>query len=881
MKTFRIRSVFWGANVSLSIFLGLIMFGGLEFFGKSAVSWGNAAYLMGGGLLLLLAVNLGLLSFLVIAPLQQFLFRAQSFGKLARVAPEQKFRLRELAELAQFLDANAQALNAVVQAGNAFLDQGERPNLPPGAAHDPVGQTFQRFVQTISAVEEHISEIIKGNLFMEVPAAIRETRLGGALRAMTLELRTITARIRKETKSISMVSARIAGMSQQGSRNAITETQAIENIASAIHQVAANLREVKQNIGRQGDSLDQTFTDIQDMLMSTEQTNSSIELLSASAEATARSISEIHEFMQEIERHAQSLARISETISTEAKDGGQAVGEVITGIQTIKTTVEDAATAIQRLGEESDRIGEILAVINGVAEQTNLLALNASIIAAQAGEQGRGFAVVAGEIKELAERTRTSTKEIETIIRSLQAEVGHGSVAMQRCLTAVRQGVGLANRSGEILAKIVRSIQGAHELASTLAQATVTQTENSHQVHAATEQIMLKIEELYATASKQAQDSTHLAEMANILKDVTLLIDQAASTQLQAVDAIVHAMEDIQDMVQRNAKIAHQLATSSEELGDLESHLAEDIGHFLVTKPALPPDFDPNQPTIAFIYPGAPFFYHYIYQGIRQTAAANRFQPIALDSRNDPVLQAEYVTWLLRQGWLEGIIIAPFDEQTGGDIVMEARKRHIPLVVVDRSAKNAHLAVFSDNKQGGESAAEIMREKLPGEATVLVCGPRNITPIFNRMEGFFKKAKTYRWQIAEVFTSTMNINEAKQSIMEGLRSNSGAQGIFVTNEHASSAYLELLREGKIPPGKFYVIGYDINPEIAAALLDGRLLATIFQDPPKLGSTAMQEILTLLQQPAPEKPAAPKVVLVPVKKITKANLPAEWLPAKSS
>jgi methyl-accepting chemotaxis protein/ABC-type sugar transport system substrate-binding protein len=880
-KTFRIRSIFWVANISVGILMTVLIAGGIHLFGSRALHRLDILYLGGVYTLILIAVNLILLSYWVVPPLKQLLLLAKYSEKKDISLPQRTIRIHELEELNQVLRVNAGNVKDLVQASNEFLDKGERQQLVLSSDDDTLGKTFQRFVTILDTVETHIGEMSKGHLFIEVPEKLQNTKLGDSLDVMTAELRTTIARIRMETKNISMVSARIAGMSQQGSRNATTETQAIENISSSIHEVAGNLREVMQNIRRQGESLDKTFTDIEDMLASTEDINSSIELLSASAEATSRSISDIHKFMQEIEEHARSLAQISETISTEARDGGQAVGEVIEGIQTIKSTVEEAATAIRLLGDESERIGEILGVINGIAEQTNLLALNASIIAAQAGEHGRGFAVVAGEIKELAERTRTSTKEIEEIIRSLQAEVNHGTVAMRHCLEAVGEGVKLANRSGEILEKIVGSIQGAKTMASTLAQATVTQTENSQQVNYATEQITQKLEELYTTASKQAKDSTHLAEMANILKDVTQHIDQSAITQLQAVDAIVHSIEEIQDMVQRNAQIAHQLTVSSDELGALESNLAENIGYFLVAKPPLPPDFDPGHATIAFVYPGAPFFFNYIYQGIQKVLSGKHFQSITLDSQSDPVLQAESVNWLMRQEWLKGIIIAPIDEQTGGSIIADARKHKVPLVVVDRSAKNANSVVLSDNTQGGGYAAEILREKLTKESVVLVCGSRHISSLFNRMEGFFRKATAYRWQIVELFISAVSIEQAKQTIQEGLRLNPKAEGIFLTNEDASLAYLALLRESKLLGQKLYAVSYDINAEIAKAIADGSLIGTIFQDPPTLGSTAMQELLSLIQQQPLQKSLTPKEVLVPVKKITKENLPSEWLRSKDN
>ena len=92
------------------------------------------------------------------------------------------------------------------------------------------------------------------------------------------------------------------------------------------------------------------------------------------------------------------------------RQAGKALNESIAGIHEIKRSSEITFEAINALSIKTADIGAILSVIDDVAEQTNLLALNAAIIAAQAGEQGKGFAVVADEIKQLAERTRSSTR---------------------------------------------------------------------------------------------------------------------------------------------------------------------------------------------------------------------------------------------------------------------------------------------------------------------------------------------------------------------------------------------------------------------------------------------------------------------------------------
>jgi methyl-accepting chemotaxis protein len=136
----------------------------------------------------------------------------------------------------------------------------------------------------------------------------------------------------------------------------------------------------------------------------------------------ATAMQEMSATVQQISEHSEKAASASQTAAQAARRGGQVADETLATMRSIAESTKAVASRITELGKGSEQIGKIIAVIDDIADQTNLLALNAAIEAARAGEQGRGFAVVADEVRKLAERTTKATKEIATMIESIQAE---------------------------------------------------------------------------------------------------------------------------------------------------------------------------------------------------------------------------------------------------------------------------------------------------------------------------------------------------------------------------------------------------------------------------------------------------------------------------
>ena len=148
----------------------------------------------------------------------------------------------------------------------------------------------------------------------------------------------------------------------------------------------------------------------------------------------------------------------------------------IAGMNEIRTQIQDTSKRIKRLGESSMEIGEIVELISDITEQTNVLALNAAIQAASAGEAGRGFTVVAEEVQRLAERSGEATKQIEAIVKTIQADTQDAVAAMEKSTVGVVEGTKLSDAAGQALTEIQKVSRELADLISRISAQTQMQS---------------------------------------------------------------------------------------------------------------------------------------------------------------------------------------------------------------------------------------------------------------------------------------------------------------------------------------------------------------------------------------------------------------------
>lgn len=273
--------------------------------------------------------------------------------------------------------------------------------------------------------------------------------------------------------------------------------QASDNVASASVELSASAEQMQKGSGEQAERAHQVATASEEMSQT----------------------------VLDISKNASSIAITATNAAGTAKAGGRIVEEAVKEVREIAQTVGESAGHITSLAELSQRIGEIIDIINDIADQTNLLALNAAIEAARAGEHGRGFAVVADEVRKLAERTTGATSEVSGIVSEIQGKVTSAVSSIGDVSTRVERGVELSQKAGNELTTIVSNVEDLHVMVQQIATAIEEMSMASDQISKDIESISGISSETSMASGEVTKASQELARLGTDLQGISKLFE--------------------------------------------------------------------------------------------------------------------------------------------------------------------------------------------------------------------------------------------------------------------------------------------------------------------------------------------------------------------
>ncbi len=386
---------------------------------------------------------------------------------------------------------------------------------------------------------------------------------------MAASIQTVAGNADSLASNVEEVSSSVdelGASSEQVSKSAEVMASSVAETSATIEQMTVSIDRVAQSAEDLASSVSETSSTIEQMTVSIDQVAGNTQELQQVATETAAIIEQLAVSIRESAKNINTADEVAKAAAKEGAAGQEAVQQALEAMERVGNVIEKTAASIANLGKRSEEIGSIVKVINEIADQTNLLALNAAIEAARAGDAGRGFAVVAEEVRKLAERSVTATKEIGQVIKEVQHDTSNSVKYSELAAQEARSSMELSGAAGNALANIVKSIEQTSTLMSDISLMTGEQANASGQVLKSVERMTMSTAHVASAAREQAQGGKQIRIAVERMNIVTQEVTGATREQAMGSKQIRIAVENMNNVTQQVSIATREQSLSARQI---------------------------------------------------------------------------------------------------------------------------------------------------------------------------------------------------------------------------------------------------------------------------------------------------------------------------
>jgi methyl-accepting chemotaxis protein len=418
---------------------------------------------------------------------------------------------------------------------------------------DEMGQIssdFQQIQQYMIELSENARKIADGNLNIDIEARSEQDELGKSFISMVSNLRTMIEKIHENVATLHEASKQLANSSQQSE-------QAVEQITETIQQIAESSNEQSEVVNSTASLIENVIHSIENVAQGT---RNQVDEIAKSTDITMKMIKALQQLAKNAEIGMNEAVGSLQTV----KEGASSIDTTLTSFESIKGKVAETGESVKEMGERSKEIGMIVQTIEEIADQTNLLALNAAIEAARAGEHGKGFAVVADEVRKLAEKSSTATKEIGQLIHAIQRTITEAVQSMDESLGEMEDSLQQTTHARKIIEQITLDVEEDTLRSEKMNQSTQEILQFSDGVFSA-------MGEVESVAEKNIEETLSLNASAERISSSIQMIAGVSEENTAATEEISSSMEEMNAQFEEVAQFARSLAGIAAQLSDLVS----------------------------------------------------------------------------------------------------------------------------------------------------------------------------------------------------------------------------------------------------------------------------------------------------------------------